>query len=205
MFDLNTFDSPGNVINNFQNFEEFMFMKEKIFNQITQFDNFGIDFIKEIEDQNVKIEILRDIILYVNDNYLDIVDIDNILSSENFILEMGYYIYLFLVMDCYNSILPNFVKITNIIDYNQIDYYLRYKSNNIKPILLKSVQLIIEPLLKLQNIDPSIIKDVKYKAFLKRITYGLDLLDYGQINNFVNNFMIPVLRKHFEQIMWRAL
>ena len=205
MFDLNTFDSPGNVINNFQNFEEFMFMKEKIFNQITQFDNFGIDFIKEIEDQNVKIEILRDIILYVNDNYLDIVDIDNILSSENFILEMGYYIYLFLVMDCYNSILPNFIKITNILDYNQIDYYLRYKSNNIKPILLKSVQLIIEPLLKLQNIDPSVIKDVKYKAFLKRVTYGLDLLDYGQINNFVNNFMTPVLRKHFEQIMWRAL
>ena len=199
MLDLNVVDSPSHILGFNIDYEEYIITKENVLDQIYNLQNLGIDLLKDYDDDIFKVEILKEVIAFVNDNYLNITDIDNIMISDEFILEFGYNIYLFLIIDCYNSIFPNFIKLSNITYVKSGNY------DSIKQKLIKSVQLIIEPLLKLQKIDPSVNKDIKYKAFLKRVTYELDLLDYSDITDFVENYMRPVFQKYQNDLLWRAL
>lgn len=215
MIDMTSVDSLKDNLsftqsnNTIDDYDEFEILRKDIMNQIIHHENLGIDLIKDIDNKQIKLNILTEIIHYADDNYVDIIDIDNILISNLFINEIGYYIYLFLAVDCFNSIFPNFIKLVRITSYDHFETYLRTSNlqnyTNIKNKILKSTQQIIDPLLKLQNIDPSVSKDIKYKAFLKRLTYELDLIDYGDFSKFVENYMKSVFRKNFTQILWRAL
>lgn len=189
--------------------DEFENLRSQIINQIVDHENLGIDLLKDVTHDATLINILVEVIEYADENYVNIADIDNILISNLIVKEVGYYIYLFLAVDCYNSIFPNFLNLCDISTYNQLEHYIRNNSNNnyhnVKNKVLKSLQQIIDPLLKLQNIDPSVSKDIKYKAFLRRLTYEVDLIEYGDFTKFVENFMKPVFYKNSTQILWRAL
>jgi len=189
-------------------YDEYENIREQVFNQITQFNNLGIDLLTDVHI-SIRRKLFVEIINYVDENYIHLVDIDNILISNVFIDEFGYYIYLFLSVDCFNSIFPNFLSVSGINNYSQFEHFIKKSSyqnyKDVKNNILKSVQQIIDPLMKLQNIDPSIIQDSTYKLFLKRLTYEVDLVDYGDFTIFVENFMHPLFRKNFSEILWRVL
>lgn len=208
MIDLTTTDSFQIISQDQYEFidpDEYNNLHSQVFNQIESFNNLGNDLLKDNNNINIKRKLFTTLIEYADDNYLNITDIDNILISNIFIDEIGYYIYLFLSVDCYNSIFPNFIKICQISSINQFEKYIQTNEYiTIKNKLLKSIRLIIEPLIKLQNLDPSVTKDLKYQAFLKRLTYHIDLLDYGHPQKFIENYMLPVFRKNFTGLIWRA-
>ena len=197
MLDLTTTDSfqtlSTNINKTFIDPDEYNNLYTQVFNQIESFENLGNDLLKNVDDVFLKRKLFTTLIEYADDNYLNISDIDNILISNIFIDEIGYYIYLFLSVDCFNSIFPNFIKICQITSFDQFEKYIQTNEYiTIKNKLLKSIRLIIEPLLRLQNLDPSVTKDIKYQAFLKRLTYHIDLLDYGHPQKFIENYMIPI-------------
>ena len=209
MLDLTTIDSVNDNLSLKNSdlpldYEDYISIRESVFDQIIEFENLGIDLLKDC-DTEIKRRILIELIEYVDENYIDIADIDNILISDLFIDEIGYYIYLFFAVDCFNSIFPNFIKLNRIESFDQFEKKVNAKFDQLKNQILKSLKIIIEPLIKLQNIDPSIIKDIKYQAFFKRLTYHIDLIDYGDSRNFIQNFMIPVFRKNFNGLIWRSL
>ncbi|MFW6219587.1 MAG: hypothetical protein ACOC33_01960 [bacterium] len=209
MLDLTTTDSVyDNLSINSSDlpldYEDYINMRDEVFKQITQFENLGIDLLKDC-DLEIKRRILIELIEYTDENYISIADIDNILISDLFIDEIGYYIYLFFAVDCFNSIFPNFIKLNKISSFDQFERLVNSNFDQIKNKLLKSLKIIIDPLIKLQTIDPTIIKDIKYQAFFKRLTYHIDLIDYGDSRNFIENFMIPVFRENFNGLIWRSL
>lgn len=205
MIDINNVDSLNGTYNIQYDTDDYNDLSILVFNQIKNFENLGIDLLKNTS-VDIKRKLFREIIQYADDNYLNIADIDNILISDIIVDEIGYFIYLFLGVDCFNSIFPNFIKIENINSFERFEKYIQINNYiDIKIKLLKSVKQIIDPLIKLQNLDPSVNQDIKYQAFLKRLVYEVDLIEYGDCQNFIENYMYPIFRKNFDDLAWRAL
>jgi hypothetical protein len=193
---------PEDYINN----EEIESFESMIKNQYINFNNLGVNFMNNLP-QSYKLEIYGNMIEYVSDNYLSIIDFDSSAILPEKLLYVGDKIYQLLCIDCYNTILPNFL---NRIDCNSIESFdlairLKYKNNYnlIKVNILKTIKSVIEGLLKLQDIDLKIRDDELYKNLLHKYSYYIELIDFGDPERFVNNYLRPMLFKNFESIIWR--
>ncbi len=206
--DLNATDSIYNMIT-FEKIidkEEYSMNENIIIDQYSNFNNLGINFIDNI-DNEFKPSIFENMLEYVNDTYMSIVDYDSAMLLPQKLLESGQFIYEFVCVDCFNTIIPNFLSSLNCNNLENFDFLVqnrfKYDYSLIKANLVKIIKNIVEELLKLQKIDSNVRNDNAYKKLLFKFTYYMELLDFGDTEKFVNNYIRPVLIKNLDSVLWR--
>lgn len=211
--DITTIDVSSQSVNitpEFINNEELSELDDLLRNQYVDFNNLGVNYFDHINpSESVKIILYQNMLDYLNENYLPIVDFDNVMTSNVKLLEVGDIVYKFTCVDCFNTIIPKFINDLGCSNMDYFDGMIRSKfSSNyglVKASLLKCVKTSAEEILKLQKIDPTIINDAKYLKLVNRYTYYVELLDFGDTERFINNYIRPVLTKNFAQILWRMI
>jgi hypothetical protein len=212
--DITTLDSIQHAVietNDYIDRDELSAFEDDIKQQYIEFDNLGIDVLSNLNfpNKNYLIEIYQDLLSYVNENYISIVDYDNTMSSIQKLYEVGEYVYKFICVEGFNSIIPKFVSNLECTDIDQFDQALRikfgYNFNLIKASLLKCAKSTSEEFLRLQKIDPTIINDANYLRLVNRHSYYIELIDFGNTERFITNYIRPVLSKNFAQILWRTM
>jgi hypothetical protein len=209
--DLNTIDDIGNIV--YQNLENYIDMdryeecKDIIFNQIMDFNNLGFDMLAELNvDDNIKINLLTEVLDFCKENYINIADTDYDLSEQT-IEKIGDVIYQFIAVDCFNVLIPKLIDDLKIDSIDKFDYIITYNQsdkNFIKTKLTTNLSSILERLLSLQNIDPSIQQDTKYKKLINKFGRYLEIINFSDSENFIRNYIRPVLNKHFTELYWRS-
>lgn len=209
--DMNAIDSIYNLTfipNDFINDEELEMNEDIIKDQYIDFNNMGINLIDNIDSQ-YKSNIYANMLDYINDNYMSIVDLDSSAILPQKLLETGNFIYNFLCVDFYNTILPNFLNHTNCNSLDGFDSLIQNKFRGdyslVKANLVKIIKNVIDELMKLQRIDTSIQKDDMYQKLLFKFSYYMELADFGDTEKFVNNYIRPLLIKNMDQILWRIV
>lgn len=208
--DLNTIDNIGNLVIQPENLidpEEVEDIRKQIERQYIDLENLGIDLLTSKPFQ-IKREILPDVIQYVDQNYTSVVDISNCLMSPVKLIDVGEKVYKFICVDFFNSILPNYISIINCSCLEDFELFLKnkykYDYTLVKADLIKVIKDIVIKLSNLKKLDNSIIKNPNYNELLLRYTYYLELVDFGETQRFVENYIIPMLSKNFGQILWRT-
>jgi len=208
MLELQNFDSVNNLVyfdsSDFFDEEQYIETKNVIFDQIQDFNNLGQDLLSN-QPEDIKNKILTDIIEFAKENYINIVDTDYILNKTQ-LQKIGGLIYNFLCVDCFNTIIPKLLEKLNCQNIEQFDLIVNKKNKQdpsfIKKQLLLDIGEITQKLIKLKDLDPTIANDTSYKNLVGRFGYYLEIIDFSDINNFLNNYIRPVLNKCFNQILW---
>ena len=212
--DLNSVESITHVSiadlqndNNLLDREELDALNSQITNQYIDFNNLGQNLLAGVEIK-LKLPIFDEMIQYVNDNYTAIINYDETIISANKRVQVGSYIYQFIVVDCYNSILPNYLNQIQATTIEQFDLHLKNVLNNdasnFKTNFIKVITSIINQLSRLQQLDRSVTKDKNYQELLTRYGFYLELVNYGDTDNFLFNCIRPMLMKNFADILWRT-
>lgn len=214
MIDLNTIESINHASPTDIATSEFVDrdILERIDNhvkrQYIELEDLGSDVLSQIEDK-YKLIVYENFLSYVNDNYLSIYNIEDIDISKSKLLKIGNLVYKFIVVDFYNEILPDFlnkIKVFNIDDF--VIYYtasLRNDASNFKTNLIKILISKVELLKNLENIHISVAKDARYKEILEKYGYFIELINFGDSNNFVENYFKRILEKYEDDITYRLL
>ena len=209
--DFNSVDSVYNLTtipDNFMSDEDLETNEEVIQNQYINFNNLGVNLIDNL-DSIYKSNIYANMLDYVNDNYLSIVDFDSSVILPQKLMETGNYIYNFVTIDCYNTILPNFLNHMNCNSLDGFDSLIQNKFKSdyslVKANLVKIIKNVTDELLKLQRIDTSVQKDEMYQKLLFKFSYYMELVDFGDTEKFVNNYIRPLLVKNIDSILWRTV
>lgn len=212
MLDLNTFDHvENNVYYDMKDFfdqDKYTEYKEIIFNQLENFNNLGTDLFKETDmEDDIKEKIFQDIIMFVNENYLNLPDKDFVMNKKH-LENTGFLCYQFLCVDCFNIIIPKILEALNIQNMIQLEKVLARNVgdiNYIKKLFLNNISEIITNLNKLEDIDKQIHNDEKYKALKTRFANYLEMIDFSNSIQFTENFLKPLINKNFDQLLWRTL
>lgn len=209
--DLKSIDVIDNVIlipDNFIDSEDLEMNENMIINQYVNFNDLGINLIENI-DKTYRSNIYANMLNYINDNYLSIVDLDSSITFPQKLMETGNYIYNFVCVDCYNTILPNFLNHINCNTLDGFDSLIQNKFRGdyslVKANLVKIIKNIVDELLKLQRIDTTVQKDEMYQKLLSKFTYYIELVDFGDTEIFVDNYIRPLLTKNIDSILWRII
>ena len=207
--DLNSIDSPSNLISLPDNFidseqlEEFNNLVEK---QYINFDNLGINYVDDLPIP-YKLEIYGNMLDYASENYLSIVDYDACSVAPEKLLYVGDKVYKLLCIDSFNTIAPNFLNRNDCISIEGFNLLLKVKYKNnynlMKVSILKTIQSLIDGLLRLPEMDLKIREDNMYKNLLRKYSYYIELIDFGDAEKFINNYLNPMVIKNFESILWR--
>ncbi len=210
---LNSFDVIGSstIINItpdvMLDFDEIQELEEPIKKQYINFEMMGVDLTKNIEPESLLI-IYRSLIEYVNDNYTAVTDYDLVTSSPKKTLQIGHYIYHFISNEAAFNILPNYLQAHELYTISQFESHIRYKLNgnpaNFKKALIKVIKSVVDRLQNLQKLRKNIIGDINYVRLLTKYTYYIELVNYGESDRFLYNYIIPVLHKNFDEILWRT-
>ncbi len=209
--DMNDIDSIENVMivpNNFVKYEELEASENIIKEQYVYFNNMGVDLISNIDKLFIP-DIFYNMLEFVNETYLSITDYDTSIILPQRLLEIGHLVYDFVCVDCYNTIIPNFLNHINCNSLDTFDHIIQYKYRGdyalIKANLVKTIKTIIDELLKLQRIDSSVQTDMMYQKLLFKYTYYMELVDFGDTEMFINNYVKPLLLKNIDSILWRIM
>jgi hypothetical protein len=212
--DITTLDSAEHAVvlqDNYMDRDLLNTFEDALKQQYINLDNLGIDLLENfnISNTDYKVEIYQNMLDYVNENYAAIVDFDAAMTSVQKLFEVGDYVYKFICVDCFNTVLPKFISSIDCIDISTFDSIIRTKFNytysTVKASLLKCVKSSSEELIKLQKIDPTVVNDAKYLRLVNRYSYYIELVDFGDTERFLNNYIRPVLSKNFAQILWRTM
>jgi len=183
--------------------EIFHNVNESIKKQYLEFTDLGNDLISEVENQHIKQIVLSEFLEYFHNNISPIEDYTNNQDS----VELGIKIYNFLCIDFYNTILPSFLESVNVSSFEEFEsYYLNNLNGNdayFKANFVRSIRTIRDNIDKLKGLDKSIGNDKNYQCLLKKYVYYVELMNFGHIDNFLENFFKPVLAKNESDIMWR--
>lgn len=212
--DLNSVDSLGsstriNFIPSKEliDYDKLEQIEEPIKNQYMNFESLGVDFIKDIPDDYLQI-IFRNLIDYVNENYTAITEYDAITSSPQKLLQVGRYVYNFICIDAPFNILPNYLARIECFTTDQFDSYLKNRLNNdsskFKASFISSIKSVLDRLNNLQKIKQTVTRDKNYQFLLTKYTYYIELVNYGDTDRFLYDYIKPVLYKNFAEIFWRT-
>lgn len=182
-------------------------LNQLIQSQYISFNNLGINYLKNI-DYNYTIPIYEELLDYVNENYLSIVNYDDTIISSNKVYEIGSLVYNFICVDCYCTIIPKYLENINCFNIKDFEIYLsrKYKNDvsNFKTAFIKTIESILNPLIKLKGLDKSIEHDAKYINYVKKYAFYIELINYGDNNNFLFNYFKCVLQKNESDLIWRV-
>jgi len=181
-------------------------LNNDIKDQYINFNNIGIDLLDSIEDEEIKKIILDDLLNYVNENYTSIIGLESVFFKDT--LEMGTFVYHFFCIDYPTMILPNFINDIECFSIKEfekaIKFKFNYKQDFFKASIITCVKNILDQILKLSNIDKKISNDESYKKLVKKYSFYIDMIDFGSAENLLYQYTVPILRKHFEEILWRS-
>jgi len=207
--DLNDFDVIENIAIVPENYVDYLELEtnEKIIeDQYKNFENMGINLLDNIDKLYIS-NILANMLDYVNSNYLSIVDLDSSIILPQKLLETGNHVYNFICVDCYNTIIPNFLNYMNCNSLESFDSLIQNKFRGdyslVKANLVKIIKNIVDELLKLQRIDASVQNDEMYQKLLFKFSYYMELVDFGDTELFANSYIRPLLIKNIDSILWR--
>ena len=186
--------------------DELKAKREIIRNQYVQLNDLGINYLKDIEDQKIRRNILQELVLFVNEHYTPIADLESIFSKDS--EEMASYIYQFFCVDCRNIVCPNVLNQIKCYSREDFEMYLKsrleFNPSDFKKIMMISIKSILDQMLKLQEIDKTVSQDHTYKKLIKRFSYYLDFIDFGDAEKLMFSYLVPVMNKYFEDILWRS-
>lgn len=216
--DVNDYDVPENVLN--PEVHEYLVEKDKaseleslIKSQYINFDSLGNNYLKNSENTLIDIyykrQILKNMLIYVNDAYLSIVDIDSVDDDSNRLDLIGSYIYEFICVDAPNSLIPSFFELLSINSLEEFDmmFNLKYtqKPNVFKTDFIKTVELTITQLNKLAMINPAAKNDDNYNRLLSKYLFFKETLEYCDPEKIITGYIRPVVNKYISEITWRRL
>jgi len=99
-------------------------------------------------------------------------------------------------------------KFLALINCNSREEFNFIINNKIKDTFKNKFILIIknylDQLFKLSNIDAEIKKDKQWKNIIKKFSYYIDLIEFGLQDQFTENYIFPLVNKHFEELTWRS-
>ncbi len=187
--------------------DEMLELEEPIENQYKEFESLGADITKEVPQEHL-IHIFARMIDYVNENYLSIIDYDTVVVSPTKTIQIGKLIYSFICIDnCFN-ILPNYLKKIECYNIDQFDKYFQNKLGNdpakFKASYLESISDVVRRLQGLQKLKSNVRSDRNYQNLLNKYTYYIELVNFGESDRLIFNYIRPVLIKHFDEILWRT-
>lgn len=184
-------------------------LESSVVDQYKNFTDLGIDLLDKIDNELIKTAILVNFVDYISDEYLTIPNYEDMLNSTQMLLEIGGYLYRFVCVDGYNTIMPNLLKNYDIFSIDEFDYIFKYKMNNdpekFKEAVSNCINDIIIKLKNLRNLDRKVSQDNNYLALLKNYTYYYELVRFSDSNLLLFNYFRPVLNKNFNEIIWRIL
>jgi len=209
MLEIQTIDHIDNLVyyTNYCDMEEYTARKEIIFNQLRDFNDLGVNLLKDIEEGDIKNMIYSDIIEYARNNFLNLYDKDYILTDAQ-LKQTATIIYELLCVDCFNIIIPRILEELEIQTVKQLDRILMFNRNNknfIKKKMTEHLEGILKYLVKLKNLATAISENENYKDMMRRFGNYLELIDFSDNETFVDNYLRPVVNKHFTQLLWRTL
>lgn len=182
-------------------------IEEPIKRQYIEFESLGADLINNIPDKYLQI-IFRNLIEYVNENYTAVTEYDTVSVSPQKLLQVGRYIYSFICIDCPFTILPNYLNKIEAATIDQFDSYLKNRlansSGKFKASFAESINSVLDKLQYLQKLRKDVIKDQNYQFLVTKYKYYIELVNYGESNRFLENYLRPVLHKNFSEIIWRT-
>lgn len=187
--------------------DEMLEFEEPIENQYKEFESLGADLSKEVPQEQLR-HIFARLIDYTNDNYLSIIDYDTVVVSPSKTIEIGKLVYSFICVDNYFNILPNYLKRIECFTIDQFDKYFKNKLDNdpaqFKASYISTIKTVVERLQNLQKLKSGVKTDRNYINLLNKYTYYIELVNFGDSDRFLYNYIRPILIKHFDDILWRT-
>lgn len=215
--DYNDVDTPQNLLNPDVHSQlaqdELVYIIEKnIEKQYKQFDNLGQNiitmFTDELQDAD-KIKIYENLISHIDKAVVSVIDRDDLNGDNERVLIAGKYIYEFICVDNYASLIPALLELLNITSVDEFDHIINTKytasPGKFKTDYLTVINTTIEQLLKLQNITPNVKFDTNYQQLLGKYYYYQQLIEYTDITLFLQNYIRPVLSKYASDFIWKLL
>ncbi|MDX1700613.1 MAG: hypothetical protein R3250_08355 [Melioribacteraceae bacterium] len=206
---IDTFQSSTNASfpNEELDVDEMLELEEPIEAQYKEFESLGADLSKEIPQEYLR-HIFARLIDYTNENYLSIIDYDTVVVSPSKTVEIGKLVYSFICVDNYFNILPNYLKRIECFTIDQFDKYFRNKLDNspanFKASYISTIKQVVERLRNLQKLKANVNTDRNYINLMNKYTYYIELVNFGDSERFVYNYIRPILIKHFDDILWRT-
>lgn len=176
--------------------------------QYEDFNNLGIDMVNVI-DLKYQLIILDDFFEYVHQNYTPIINYDQALISPNVKYIIGYKVYQFITTDFYLTIFPSMLEELNTLSYIQFYKFIEARSENkyeyIKTYIIKNLKKIYDNVKKLEKIDKNIVNDKSFKELLDKYSFYIKLINFGDIDMFIHNYMLPMFEKNENDIVWKLM
>lgn len=170
-------------------FEEQKHLETLIEQQYMSQKGLGIDY---IENKYIDKTIYQNLIIYVSENLVPIVQLETIIDNDKHIQIFGKIIYSFLVIDLLTHLIPkisNLQKVKSSLDLRPLHidewkyHLLLAVSDRVK--ILNTIR---------QSSDNS---EIAFEHF--KFTYYLDLID-NDITELVESFIIPMINSYFVEI-----
>ena len=187
-------------------------VESNIKKQYQQLENLGQNYLhmfdNELQDGD-KYQILSNLVVYVNEHILSLVDLDNLNGDKERTITAGTYIYELICVDTYASLIPalmELVGITSVDDFDKLinTVYLD-TPGKFKTDFLSTIQMTIEQLLKLQQITPDVKNDKQYQKLLGKYYYFQEIIEFGDCDSFLHNFIRPIISKYSSDFIWKLL
>jgi len=163
-------------------------LNTEIENQYQNFNNLGINF---LEGNKFSDDDFANIVSFINDNYLLIINIDLITTNAKSLQVLGRYLYEFICIDLVNEILPKTLKREKLLP----DTLLTMDTDTLKQLLLNTV---LEKIEVLREIVQE-VKSIEVKSLLLKWSYFLDLFD-NDLDKFKENVLSPIIIKYQIQL-----
>ena len=188
---------------------------DKLYNiedQIKNLNNLGVNYLENVENLEEKIDQIETLFYYINQYYLSIPDIEQVLSNTKLIK----LVYRFLFVDMYNIILPNYLYITKYSQYDSLDNFiqLKYSDNqiqNLKTDLLNSINVVIKSINEfkklIQDVDTTKKKFRDMDEIAKIFAYYAEIIGSNgdiSLKNFLKNYLYKVLTRYENDLIWRS-
>lgn len=217
MIDLTDVDDPKNILDpvvhqQLHQNELVDIVESNIKKQYQQLENLGQNYLhmfdNELQDGD-KYQILSNLVVYVNEHILSLVDLDNLNGDKERTITAGTYIYELICVDTYASLIPalmELVGITSVDDFDKLinTVYLD-TPGKFKTDFLSTIQMTIEQLLKLQQITPDVKNDKQYQKLLGKYYYFQEIIEFGDCDSFLHNFIRPIISKYSSDFIWKLL
>ena len=155
-------------------------IKPSISTQIFNLHDLGVDILRANNIETLDIDFFREVIQYCDDNYINIPQLDDILSNELKVNLFGRWIYQFYVLDCF-QILKYCIstgKVNSIQDLIQLDPL------TIKDLFFEAIAFKIEMI-------GHVIKNEKGDELKLKWLFYTDLID-NDLTKFIENYLTPI-------------
>ena len=206
---VDTFQSSTNASfpNEELDHDQMIEFEEPIENQYKHFQSLGADLTNNVPDEFL-IHIFGRLIDYVNENYLSIIDYDTVVVSPTKTLQIGKLVYSFICLDNYFNVLPSYLKRIDCFTIDQFDKYFENKLgnsiSNFKASYISTIKNVIDRLQNLQKLKSAVKSDKNYQNLMNKYTYYIELVNFGESDRFLFNYIRPILTMHFDDILWRT-